>query len=211
MFFYWSVFFIKKKKKQYIPWTIWFLCTVELWIHKNMIITCLLSCVAWDPLPDNKSLAMSEFKAFADENFNVAQMGPFYYDRVKNIMGKGENAGYQHFVSPFLTMFSTLSETEMIIFATSNLSSANVFNFIKTKLLSFGKELKWLPWIHRIASPFPTMFSKGFFFRVVKTLWLFEKVLNPFSQSMLHFILTYKPAIEVELINYHYFNYLCFL
>ena len=59
------------------------------------------------------------------------KMGPFYYDRVKNIIGKGENAGYQHVVSPFLTMFSTLSETETIIFATSNLSSANVFNFVK--------------------------------------------------------------------------------
>ena len=27
------------------------------------------------------------------------------FDRVENIVGKGENAGYQHFFSPFPTMF----------------------------------------------------------------------------------------------------------
>ena len=49
------------------------------------------------PLTDNKVLAISKLKAFADDNFSVAQMVQFYSDRVKNV-GKGENAGFQHFL-----------------------------------------------------------------------------------------------------------------
>ena len=43
--------------------------------------------------------------------------------------------------SPFPTMFSTLSKREIIILATSNFTSANAFNFVQSKILSFGKEL----------------------------------------------------------------------
>ena len=44
--------------------------------------------------------------------------------------------------SPFLTVFFSLSQTEIIILATLNLSSANAFNLAKTKSLSFGKQLR---------------------------------------------------------------------
>ena len=54
------------------------------------------SCI--NPLPDDKSSLLSKLKAFADENFNVVQMMQFFYDRVKNIVGKGENAGYKPFL-----------------------------------------------------------------------------------------------------------------
>ena len=37
-------------------------------------------------------------KAFADDKINVAKMMISLSDRVKNIVGKVENAGYQHFV-----------------------------------------------------------------------------------------------------------------
>ena len=37
-------------------------------------------------------------KAFADEKMNVAEMMIYVFDRVENIVGKGENAGYQHFL-----------------------------------------------------------------------------------------------------------------
>ena len=43
---------------------------------------------------------------------------------------------------PFRTMFSTLSKTEIVIYVTFILSFANAFSFIKSKKLSFGKELK---------------------------------------------------------------------
>ena len=39
-----------------------------------------------------------KFKVFADEKFKVAEMAEFVHDRVENIMGKGENAGGQHFL-----------------------------------------------------------------------------------------------------------------
>ena len=46
-------------------------------------------------------------------------------------------------ISPFLTMFFffTLSKTEIIIFVTFNLSSANAFSLVWSKILSCGKEL----------------------------------------------------------------------
>ena len=48
--------------------------------------------------PNNKNVDMSKFKAFADDNLNVAHSIEFFLDSVENIVGKGENAGYQHFL-----------------------------------------------------------------------------------------------------------------
>ena len=45
-----------------------------------------------------KILALTKWKAFADKKFSVAEMMIFVFHRVGNIMGKGENAGYQHFL-----------------------------------------------------------------------------------------------------------------
>ena len=45
-----------------------------------------------------KVLALSKFKVFADDNLKVAQMVQIQSDRVENIVGKGENAGFQHFL-----------------------------------------------------------------------------------------------------------------
>ena len=39
-----------------------------------------------------------EMKAFADVKLNVAKKIISLFDRVENIAGKGENAGYQHFL-----------------------------------------------------------------------------------------------------------------
>ena len=36
-------------------------------------------------------------KASADDKINVTEKLKFDLERVENIMGKGENAGYQHF------------------------------------------------------------------------------------------------------------------
>ena len=45
-----------------------------------------------------KKLTWSKLKAFADNKINVTQMIISVFDRVKNIEGKGENAGYHHFL-----------------------------------------------------------------------------------------------------------------
>ena len=52
----------------------------------------------FNPLPHGKILDLSKLKAFADDSFKVSQMVQFCIDRVENIVGKGENAGYQHFL-----------------------------------------------------------------------------------------------------------------
>ena len=49
-------------------------------------------------LPNDNFLDWTKFKAFADDNLNVAKRMISVYDRVENIVGKGENAGYQHFL-----------------------------------------------------------------------------------------------------------------
>ena len=56
--------------------------------------------VRWrlNPLPDNKILALSKWKAFADNNFSGTQMVQFFSDRVENVVGNGEKAGFQHFL-----------------------------------------------------------------------------------------------------------------
>ena len=50
------------------------------------------------PLPNDKILDLSKLKAFAEDNTNVIQKLKFALGRVENIVGKGENAGYQHFL-----------------------------------------------------------------------------------------------------------------
>ena len=49
-------------------------------------------------LPDDKILDSNKFMVFADKELNVAEMRIFVSDRIENIVGKGENAGYHHFL-----------------------------------------------------------------------------------------------------------------
>ena len=62
-----------------------------------------MTCI--NSLPNNKILDWSKLKAFADDNLYEAQMMIYVFDWAGKIVGKGENAGNQHF-SPFPTMFS---------------------------------------------------------------------------------------------------------
>ena len=47
--------------------------------------------------PNDKILDVTKLNAFADDKVNVAQMLVSVFDRIENIVGKGENAGYKHF------------------------------------------------------------------------------------------------------------------
>ena len=49
-------------------------------------------------LPNDKILDLSKLKAFADNKRNVTETLKFVSSRVENIVGKGENAGNQHFL-----------------------------------------------------------------------------------------------------------------
>ena len=56
-------------------------------------------------MSDDKILALSKMRAFADDNLNVAQMVQTFSDMVINIVGKKRNCWSPAF-SPFSTMFS---------------------------------------------------------------------------------------------------------
>ena len=49
-------------------------------------------------LPNNKFLEWSKLKAFADDKIKVAEKLKFVLDKVENIVGRGENTGYKHFL-----------------------------------------------------------------------------------------------------------------
>ena len=49
-------------------------------------------------LPENKFSDWSELKALADDKMNVTEKLKFVLGRVENIIGKGENVCYQHFL-----------------------------------------------------------------------------------------------------------------
>ena len=49
-------------------------------------------------LPNDKILDWSKLKALADDKINVTEKLKFVLRRVENMVGKGENAGYQHFL-----------------------------------------------------------------------------------------------------------------
>ena len=49
-------------------------------------------------ISNNKILDWSKLKAFADNKINVKGKLKFGWGRIENIVGTGENAGYQHFL-----------------------------------------------------------------------------------------------------------------
>ena len=58
----------------------------------------LIFCRQFNSLPNNKIYGLSKSKALADDKINVSEKLKFDLGRVENIVGKGENAGYQHFL-----------------------------------------------------------------------------------------------------------------
>ena len=48
--------------------------------------------------PNDEMSYWSKFKAFADDKIIVTEKLKFIFGRVESIAGKGENAGYQHFL-----------------------------------------------------------------------------------------------------------------
>ena len=52
----------------------------------------------FNPLPSDHFFDWSHFKEFADDKINVTLKQKFFLGLVENIVGKGENAGYQHFL-----------------------------------------------------------------------------------------------------------------
>ena len=49
-------------------------------------------------LPNDKTVDLSKMKAIADHKMKLATIKILVFDRFENIVGKGENAGYKHFL-----------------------------------------------------------------------------------------------------------------
>ena len=49
-------------------------------------------------LPNDKIVGRSKLKAFAEDKINGTSILKCVSERIENILGKGENAGYQHFL-----------------------------------------------------------------------------------------------------------------
>ena len=62
------------------------------------LLPCNQDYLELNPLPNNKIFNWFKLKAFADDNLNVTKMMIPLDDRVENIVGKEENAGYKHFL-----------------------------------------------------------------------------------------------------------------
>ena len=67
----------------------------------------------FNSLPNGTILALTKFKTFADDKILVTQTLEFVLGGVENIVGKGENAGYQHFLL-FPQCFLKLSLPEVL-------------------------------------------------------------------------------------------------
>ena len=67
----------------------------------------------FNSLPNDKILDWFKLKAFADDKINVIEILKVDLGRVENIVRKGENAGYQHFLL-FPQCFPKLSLLELL-------------------------------------------------------------------------------------------------
>ena len=61
--------------------------------HTLVAYYCLINS-----FPNNIFLGLSKLKGFADDRMNVTEKLKFLLGRVENIVEKGENDGYQHFL-----------------------------------------------------------------------------------------------------------------
>ena len=92
--------------------------------------------------PNDKSSDCSELKAFADHRINVTWKLKFGLGSIKNILGKGENAGNQHFLL-FPNVFSTASVLSVVKnqdCAVNSLPFTKRQTLDRTKLKPFAEE-----------------------------------------------------------------------
>ena len=69
----------------------------------------------FNSLPNNKILNWLKLKGFAEDKIKVNQKLKFDLGKVEIVVGKGENAGNQHFL-PFPHCFQKLSDTGLLKF-----------------------------------------------------------------------------------------------
>ena len=79
-----------------------------------MCVIRIVGCISnVNSLPNDKILALTKLKAFADDKLIVAKRIISVFDMAENIVGKGENAGNQHFLL-FPQCFRKVSHTGLL-------------------------------------------------------------------------------------------------
>ena len=74
-------------------------------------------------LPDDKIWGLPKLEAFADDKWNVTSNMKAAFHRIENIVGKEENAGYQHFLlfpQCFQNVFSSSASKGVIVWERVN-------------------------------------------------------------------------------------------
>ena len=157
---------------------------------------------AFNPLPNHKILDLSRMKAFADNNKNVSQKWKVALERIVN--NCGERIKCWLFLVDCTKIMSKFSEIHNFSHALMK-RGLNAFNPLPNhKILDLSKmkafadnnknvSQKWKVALERIVNncgerrkcwfpailPFPTMFSKAFFLRVIKSHYLLLSQTSP--------------------------------
>ena len=87
-------------------------------INSSCFIQRIKTANVLNPLPDDKILGLPKLKAIADDKLNVTQNVKVVFHRTENIVGKEENAGYQHFLllpKCFQKAFSSNASKDIIV------------------------------------------------------------------------------------------------
>ena len=64
----------------------------------SLLISIRVSIFLINSLPNHNFVDWSNMKAFADDKINVTEKLKLIFGTAENIVGKGESAGYQHFL-----------------------------------------------------------------------------------------------------------------
>ena len=72
--------------------------TSEVQLYSYLSSTNSTAVISFNSLPNDKIMVLSKFKAFANDKINVIANLKFAFERVENIVGIGESAGYQNFL-----------------------------------------------------------------------------------------------------------------
>ena len=92
-------------------------------------------------LPNNEILDWSKLKAFGDDNIKVSKKMIFVFDKVENIVEKGQNAGYQRFLFSLNVLKRLFTWGHLKL----GLCGKEINRCIKPHLPEYGSSLNFLP------------------------------------------------------------------
>ena len=99
---------------------------------RSELQTCKKQGLFGKGLTDDKILGLPKFKTFADDISNVTQNIKVVFHTIENIVGKKENAGYQHFL-PFPQCFQKAfySSVSKVVICGNRLTKQHIFRHVK--------------------------------------------------------------------------------